>query len=201
MIIALALSLASRVAADGGAGDGLYGRFDGDVWLSVAVGAGGVIGGGTTRNAGTLELRARYLDSLGPFAFAEGDGLFGDGTMWRIGGGLELRPLFLARFLTNNSFGYEWLDVLVDSFGLELGVVALSPDERARAALVLGTALEVPLVLGGWRISLRVGARWTHADHFRSGVQNDVAVLGALAVSAPVQTGLAPREGPRAWPE
>jgi hypothetical protein len=194
------LSLASRASADDD-GDGLYGRFDGDVWLTVAAGAGGVIGGGATRSAGTFELRARYLDSVGPFLFAQADGPFVSGTTWRVGGGLELRPLFLARFLTNRSIGSEWLDVFVDSFGLELGVVALSPDERARAALVFGGGLEVPILLGDPRLSLRLGVRWTHAEHFRSGVQNDVTLLGALVLSAATETGLGSREGPRALRE
>lgn len=201
LIAALVLSCASRVSADDGAGDGLYGRFDGDVWLSAAIGGGGAIGDGASRAAGTLELRARFLDSVGPFAFVQGDGPFAAGTTWRIGGGLELRPLFLARFLTANTFGYEWLDVFLDSFGLELGVVVLSPDQRARGGLVLGTGLDVPILLGGLRIALRVGVRWTHVDHLSSGVQNDVTVLGALVVSAPVRTGLAPREGPRTLAE
>lgn len=201
LVVALVLSPVGKAAADDGAGDGLYGRFDGDVWFSVAAGGGAVFGGGTTNGAGTLELRARYLDSVGPFVFVQGDGLFAGRTAWRVGGGLELRPLFLARFLTANSIGSEWIDVFLDSFGLELGVVALTLEQRPRAALVLGSGLDVPLVLGDLRIALRVGVRWTHADDLRAGVYDDVVVLGALVVSAPVQTGLAPREGPRSFRE
>lgn len=185
------------MSADDGEGDGLYGRFDGDVWLTAAVGAGGVVGAGATRNLGTFELRARFLDSVGPFVFAQGAGLFTTDTLWSVGGGLELRPLFLARFLTNNSFGREWLDVFVDSLGLELGVVALSLDQRTRAAFVCGGGLEVPILLGDPRFSLRFAVRWTHADHLASGVQNEVMFAGALVLSAPVKTGLGSREGPR----
>ena len=206
LIVAFVLSLASRASADEG-GDGLYGRFDGDVWLSAAVGAGGVFGDGAARSAGTVELRARFLDSVGPFAFVQGDGLFGDASRWRVGGGLELRPLFLARFLTSNSIGQEWLDVFLDSFSIELGVVALGLGEptsgalgaqQSSAAFVLGTGLDLPILLGDWRIALRVGLRWTHADQLRSGVQNDLTLLGALVISAPIRAGLAGREGPRA---
>ncbi len=205
LIVALTLSLASRASADDG-GDGLYGRFDGDVWLSAAVGAGGVFGDGAARGAGTVELRARFLDSVGPFAFVQGDGLFGDGSRWRVGGGLELRPLFLARFLTGNSIGQEWADVFLDSFSIELGVVALALGEpasgprgaqRASAAFVLGTGLDVPILLGDWRVALRIGLRFTHADQLRSGVQNDLTLLGALVIGAPIRAGLAQREGPR----
>ncbi len=198
VLVALVLAFAGRAAADEGAGDGLYGRFDGDVWLAAGLGAGAVVDHGAARDGSTLELRARFLDSVGPFAFAQAEGLAGSGAAWSIGGGLELRPLFLARFLTNNSLGREWLDVLIDSLGLELGVVALSPAQRAQAALVFGGGLEVPLVLGAVRISLRVGVRWMHAEHLRTGVLNDVSVLGGLVVSAPVDVGLASREGPRA---
>ena len=206
LFVALTLSLASRAAADDD-GDGLYGRFDGDVWLSAAVGGGAVFGDGETRDAGTVELRARFLDSVGPFAYVQGDGSFGDASRWRVGGGLELRPLFLARFLTGNSIGQEWADVFLDSLSIELGVVALALGEptsgargaqQASAAFVLGTGLDLPILLGDWRVALRVGLRWTHADQLRSGVQNDLSLLGALVISAPVHAGLALREGPRA---
>jgi len=63
--------------------DGLYGRFDGDLWLGAALGGGAafVVSEGS-RDAGVLELRARYLDSVGPVLYAQGSGLLGGAGAW-----------------------------------------------------------------------------------------------------------------------
>lgn len=183
--------------------DGLYGRFDGDLWLGAALGGGAafVVSEGS-RDAAVLELRARYLDSVGPVLYAQGSGLFGGAGAWQLGGGVEIRPLFLARFLTARSLGKAWLDVLIDSLGLEVGITADGIDARPRAALFVGGGLEIPLFLGAPRVSLRLGARWVHADSdgqdVAPAVRNELSLLAALVLAAPVTSGLAGREGPRA---
>jgi hypothetical protein len=202
LLVAVA-SLPARVFADARPDDGLYGRFGGDLWLGAALGGGVALGPpGGPRDAGVLELRARYLDSVGPFLFAQGSGVVGGDPGWQLGAGVEIRPLFLARFLTARSLGNAWLDVLLDSLGLEVGVAAYALESRARAALVVGGGLEIPLFLGAPRVSLRLGARLVHADADGQGVapavRNEVSVLAALVVAAPVDAGLAGREGPRA---
>src|SRR5690606_24013060 len=80
-------------AADGD--DGLYERFDGDVWVSVMAGAGARLEDSGVRPLGALELRARYLDSAGLFVTAD----YGAPRV-SVAVGVDLRPLFLARFLT-----------------------------------------------------------------------------------------------------
>jgi hypothetical protein len=201
LLVACAL-LPAEVLADARHDDGLYGRFAGDLWLGAGLGGGVLAAPGGARDAGVLELRARYLDSVGPFLFAQGSGLLVADASWQLGGGVEIRPLFLARFLTARSLGNAWLDVLVDSLGLELGVAATGLEARTRAALVVGGGLEIPLFLGVPRVSLRLGARLVHADADGQGiapaVRNELSVLAALVVAAPVDAGLAGREGPRA---
>jgi hypothetical protein len=201
LLVALSF-LPVRAIADSHRDDGLYGRFAGDLWLGAALGGGVLAAPGGARDAGVLELRARYLDSVGPFLFAQGSGLFGQESGWQLGGGVEIRPLFLARFLTARSLGNAWLDVLIDSLGLELGMAATGLEAHTRAALMVGGGLEIPLFLGAPRVSLRLGARLVHADADGQGVapavRNELSVLAALVVAAPVDAGLAGREGPRA---
>jgi len=198
------LCSATPARADGDdAGDGLYGRLDTDLRLSVAAGAGARSPGTAPDVApiGLVELRARYLDSAGVFVASDSD----DGR-WRVSGGVELRPLFLARFLLDRESGRSYLDLLVDSFGLELGVAATHLTTLPTAALVLGVGLDVPLVIDPFRLAFRVGFRWTYAGGdgrpdvtgAPRGEETDVVVLGALVVDVGVNTGLAARQGPRA---
>jgi hypothetical protein len=179
--------------------DGLYGRFDGDVWLGAEAGGGVTLGGGDTRPSGALALRARYLDSAGVFAFGELDRRQG-----RFGGGVELRPLFLARFLLGLGVERAFSDLLLDSLGLEIGLGGVTHEDalgrlRVRASLVVGGGAEVPLLLGAPRVSLRLAVRWVHGDDVRQ-AHNDVTFYAALSVAGPARTGLARREGPRARP-
>ncbi len=117
VLIALVSAASAAAAAhaqrrDGG-GDGAYGRLDGDLALSIGVN-GGVVLDDRVHPAATgsasLELRARILDSGGLFAAGE----------WRPEGdsrvivGVDVRPLFLARFLLGLESGFPWLDLLVD---------------------------------------------------------------------------------------
>jgi len=99
-LAALALvSLAASARADD---DGLYARLDGDLRLSLAVGAGARLPGSAADAApiGIVEMRARYLDSAGVFVASDTDD-----ARWRLMAGVELRPLFLARFLLNRESG------------------------------------------------------------------------------------------------
>jgi hypothetical protein len=79
--------------------------------------------------------------------------------------GVELRPLFLARWLNDAEWGRARWDLLVDSLGLELGA-CLSQREGARfdsaPGLQAGIGLELPILAsasGPW-IGLHGGARW-----------------------------------------
>lgn len=168
LVSALCLGLGASAAAGAGAaradgpGDGLYGRFDGD--LALTVGAGGGVRGRDGAARGTLvgELRLRIADGAGPFVSGE----------WSPEGpsqlvvGIELRPLFPSLFLLDRSTGYELLDLVLQSLGLELGA-ALTPLNRGvGVGFVVGGGIEIPFVLPsmwGDGVWLRLGARYLRA--------------------------------------
>ncbi|MEZ4255861.1 MAG: hypothetical protein R3A78_09140 [Polyangiales bacterium] len=128
--------------------DGLYGRFDGDLTLSAGLGGGAALPTGTdAQGTAVLELRARYLDTAGLLVMPE----------WRVGEfgavtfALDLRPLFPARFLLNHAVRRAWIDLLIDSIGVDAGVAILPLGEGhdAGAALSIGFGADVPLLLPG----------------------------------------------------
>jgi hypothetical protein len=204
--LALALLLCSPSLAHAQRGDGAYGRLDHDLALSAGI-SGGAVTNDRVHPAWTgstsLELRARILDSGGVFAIGE----------WRPEGdsrvivGVDVRPLFLPRFLLGAQTGSQWLDLLIDSIGLDLGAAIGPFDAAAGAALAIGFGLDVPLFLpadtsGG--IFLRLGARYVTASALDQaaphGGTTDWVLLAGLDVRALVTTGLPRLENPRYRP-
>jgi hypothetical protein len=128
-----------------GAADGAYGRLTSDVILEGSLGGGATFEADTVSGAATLELRARYLDMAGLMVGAE----------WRPEGAsrvlvmVDLRPVFLIRFLLNASFHDRYWDLFVDSIGLDLGVAVAPLDDGAGGALAVGFGFDVPLVFFG----------------------------------------------------
>lgn len=136
--------------------DGLYGRFDGDLVLSVGVSGGPVFDRGFRGGLVELDLRARYLDAAGlvvapawfhdpafPLREAIDDGA------GRLFVGLEVRPFFPARFLLDLWTGSRWTDLLIDSIGVELGVVVGpfgAPGTSDGVAFAWGAGVELPLL-------------------------------------------------------
>jgi hypothetical protein len=191
------VSIACPARARADEGDTVYGRLAADVTLSAGLGGGlalGDRGGPDVTGTTTLELRARIVDSgglvLAPEWRPEGDS--------RVFVGIDLRPLFLMRFLTNSESGDRYVDLLVDSIGIDLGA-ALGPfDDELGVALGVGLGIDVPLFLpdatsGG--LFLRLSTRWTHAEptgqHAPPGGVNDLVVLGVLTVRGIVDAGIA----------
>jgi hypothetical protein len=139
------------------------GRIEGDV--DVVVGLGVAVGNQTVR--GAMEARLRFVETAGVFLTYED--AFGDdppAASRALTAGLELRPLFLARWLTGRELGLAWPDLVIDSFGLELGACFQQPPERpfdTQPALQAGLGLELPLLAratGPW-IGVHAGARWS----------------------------------------
>jgi hypothetical protein len=143
--------------------DATYGRIEGDVSLVLGVGAS--FGPRTPR--GALDFRARYLESLGLYVDYEN----------QLGGmpepkrlfvtGLEVRPLFLARWLQGWESGKaSRFDQTLDSIGLTLGAVFQQPTGTtfsSRPGLEAALGVEVPLTghpTGMW-LDVRAGARWS----------------------------------------
>ena len=163
--IAGALALGVGTArADATTVDSSYGRIDGDI--DLVVGAGSVIAPRGPR--GEAELRLRYLETAGVFATYE-DALGSSAEPERaLIMGLEMRPLFLARWLRGLETQRDWLDLALDSLGFEMGAVLQQPAGRGFASqrgIEVAIGIELPLLaraVGPW-IGVRGGLRWSEA--------------------------------------
>lgn len=201
--IALLAVLAVPSLARAQGGDTIYGRFDGDLVLSAGLGGGIAIADrrhpdvtGTT----TIELRARLLDTGGllvaPEWRPEGDS--------RVVVAVDLRPVFLVRFLLNMESGDRYLDLFVDSIGLDVGAAITPLDADVGIAFAFGWGVDVPIWVPeriGGAVSLRLGGRYVGAlpgDQLGpTGGTDDVAVLAVLNVRGVVDLGIAAWEPPR----
>ncbi len=144
-LVAFALATLGAAAASAQDGDGVYGRLDTFAIFSVAAGGGVALGdaAGEPRGLATLEARFRMLDSAGLVLAGE---LRPDASS-RVLLAADLRPVFLLRFLLGNESGDAWLDLLVDSLGLELGVAVVPLERGTGVGLALGAGLEIPIWL------------------------------------------------------
>jgi hypothetical protein len=142
-----------------------YGRIEGDV--TIVAGAGAVIAPRGPRLE--AEVRFRYLDSAGIFAaYEDGTALGSDAEPRRVLiAGLELRPLFLLRWLRGmEETRRARLDLALDSVGIDLGAVLMEPAGAtfgSRAGLQLGFGFELPIfadATGLW-IGVHGGLRWS----------------------------------------
>lgn len=203
LLASLGLLCAARHAAAQG-GDGLYHRFDGDLTLAAVV-SGGVHWEETQSKAAALttgELHARYLDSAGALLAVE----HVDGRRVGVLTGVDVRPVFLARFFTNAFTGHRWLDLAVDSFTLEMGTW-LGPLDggKAGAALLLGVSVELPVwVEDAHRVGVALGWRYVHANPDEQlGAPPGVGgtrLFAALVFTTSASTGLSGWEPPRYRP-
>jgi hypothetical protein len=166
-MLLLADALVALVCASGGLTEGMvdtsYGRLDGDSAIALSTGAAFDARG----VRGVLDLRYRYLSSAGIFLTYE-DGFGAGSEPLRLGlAGLELRPVFLARFLQGSELGRPRLDLLIDSIAIEVGGFVAQPANGNFGdgyGLSVAFALELPLLphIGGPFIALRAGLRWSH---------------------------------------
>ncbi len=199
--LSLALAFAAIPAFAEAQGDGVYGRLDGDVTLEVGLGGGVAFEGPATLGAGVLDLRARYLDMAGILVGAE---LRPDGAS-RVLVGIDLRPVWLARFVLGGSLRDRYLDLFLDSIGLDLGVAVLPLDETVGAALMVGFGVDVPLVFfddGIAGLALRLFGRHVAAlqtDRFGpDGGAHDWIAGATLVLRGNASTGL-PAWAPRRY--
>ncbi|MGZ3416775.1 MAG: hypothetical protein ACXVEE_02860 [Polyangiales bacterium] len=153
-------------AAHAAEGDGAYGRTDGDASFVVGV-DGGTLGG---RKLVGGDLRLRYLDTAGVAVGYEELDAFNkaqtEGEFRRdFRAGVELRPLFPARFLKAHEIGNSFVDLVIDSVGLDIGAIWIvrAFKDVPRPGMYVGLALEVPLASranGPW-VRLAGSFRWT----------------------------------------
>jgi hypothetical protein len=163
-VATLASTNEALAAGTGASTDTSHGRIDGD--LSAALGVGGTFGPRGPRAA--VDLRLRYLWTAGVFATYEDGPLIGSVTEPRraFATGIELRPLFLARWLQGYDSGNGYVDLTLDSLGLELGAVFAQPTGTSfgsRPGLQASLGLVVPVLphATGPVIGLHAGARWS----------------------------------------
>ncbi|MGD0675205.1 MAG: hypothetical protein ABSC94_07285 [Polyangiaceae bacterium] len=163
-----------------------YGRIDGDISLVAAV--GGVLSPGGPRME--AEVRARYLDTVGTYATYEDGALLDTGAAPRrvLAGGLELRPLFLGRWLQGLEKAGPRLDLLVDSLGLELGATLAQPKSApfaSRAGFEVALGVEFPLfaTATGPFVGVRGGLRWSEDALVGSAVRDAGDRAAYLAVT------------------
>ena len=160
----VAASPTPSAASPASKADTTYGRIDGDIGLVLGLGL--TVGPDAPR--GTLDLRVRYLETAGLFLTYEEGTIFGSGAepVRVLAGGLEIRPLFLGRWLTGRELGNARLDLALDSLGFELGGFFAQPQEEPfgeRPGLQAGLGLELPLLAhasGPW-IGLHGGIRFS----------------------------------------
>lgn len=166
--------------------DGVYGRLHADTTLSLEAGAGPLLSFTDTEPHVALAttFRARALDMTG--AFLGYQHAIRDNNAIVLG--IDLRPLVFARIFSDLEHGPRWLDLTIDSLGLELGTALLRPGlprhEGAGLALVVGSGIDVPFAWSeGTGLLLRFAVRWLHAapwDVLGPGVTGGDSVLFTL---------------------
>ncbi len=162
-LVWLVVASAAGPARAQGPGDGLYGRFHGDLTLAVDAGAGVLLGDGGPRAGLVGELRARYLDAAGPFVA----GRFSPDGPDALVFGVTIRPLFPSLFFENLWTGYGFVDRLVQSLGVDLGLAVTPLDSGTGVGFAVGFALEPPLWWSdrtGNTLALRLAARYLTAQ-------------------------------------
>ncbi len=142
------------------------GRIEGD--LAATLGAGATFGPRSPRAA--VDVRLRYLWTVGAFVTYEDGPIVGAAAEPKraLAGGLELRPLFIARWFNGLEWGKPYADLTLDSLGLELGAVFLQPEGAsfgARPGLQAGIGFEVPILphATGPLVGFHGGVRWSDA--------------------------------------
>jgi len=188
LVAGTAMEPATARAAAGvpAAVDPSYGRIDGDIALVVAAGLA-VASPGPRAEA---ELRLRYLQTAGVFAALEDGGLLGSGAEpWRtLSTGVELRPLFLFRWLKGRETEHARLDLAIDSIALELGATFDQPRDgvfASRRGFQAGLGIELPVfesASGPW-VGLRGLLRWSDEALGQGAVSGRPGPQAVLAVT------------------
>ena len=114
---------ASARSASGATGDGVYGRFDGDLDLGLALGAEL---GSAGHAAPAVRASAHYFSIAG--VYVAGRIKAGDQSAPSLFGvGVDLRPLFVPRWAKGYETGPGLFDLTLDSLSLSLGAFWAQP--------------------------------------------------------------------------
>lgn len=152
-----------RASHNSAPGDGVYGRFEGDVETALAA------GGGLHGSQPSLQLRAsaHYFSTAGLWVGSGFDLDAPDGQQASsLAFGVDLKPAFLPRFSQDMQQGPAMLDLLLDSISLSLGPYFRLGEGAANAAegargleLSLGTGVPLSRSLSGLWIDARAVVR------------------------------------------
>ena len=143
-------------------GDGLYGRWDRGLTLSLGAGPGATWLNGKADPNVVGEARFLVADAAGVVL----SGRWGPDSGQHLFLGVDLRPLFPALFFLYKQTWNEFADLLLQSIFLEIGPAFLLDGNRS-AALGVGFGFALPLyrplttVRGLW---LRIATRYVNAD-------------------------------------
>lgn len=144
--------------------DGAYGRLEGD--LELRFGAGADLLSGQPMFSARFD--ALYLCTAGFYA-SYADAFRGVPMADRrsMAAGIRLAPLFLGRFALNREQGPARLDLLIDSFALDVGAFfsqgpAPASSFGTRPGLELGLGISLPFFAGATGLFTDLGAalRW-----------------------------------------
>jgi hypothetical protein len=146
--------------------DGVYGRFDGD--LDVSLAAGATVGPGGPSAA--FLARANYFHTAGIYlAYTDALGRSGAALPRSLGLGVSLRPFFIPRWAFDLERGPAILDLTIDAITFDLGVLWPANAEGSLAEppgieAALGT--EVPLLGSAYGpfLGARGALRWRSAE-------------------------------------
>jgi hypothetical protein len=182
-----------------GPSDGAYGRFDGDLGLSVEAGVSEALGAEPHRGE-SLAVRGGllYVQTVGlAVQWDEGMGIEALPMRRTVAGMIELRPLFWGRFSENLEQGPAVLDLWLDSLALAAGLFGAWPQARfcggpmaerqlARCpdyGMQLGLGFELPLIgdASAPFIGLRSALRWSLRE--RSAAYDSPPVSGLLTLT------------------
>ena len=167
VVLAFSLSTGTAFAAEPDKiTDGVYGRFDGD--LDVSLAAGSTVGPGGPSAA--LIARASFFQTAGLYvAYTDALGRDGAPLPRSLSVGVSLRPFFIPRWALDLEHGPAIVDLTIDSITFDLGVLwpanaqgALAEPPGIEAAL--GT--EVPLLGSAYGpfLGARGALRWRSAE-------------------------------------
>lgn len=174
--------------------DGTYGRVRGDLSLSVEA-LGGAVDTGAWSGMGSFAVRARSLDMVG--VVLGYDRAFSGPRFDHAFIAVDFRPAFFARWSYDLEHGPAWLDLFVDSIGIELGAAWLRPGDTdaSGVAFVVGGGADLPVHIGersAW--SIRVATRYIAAQPWNAqGTGRDdsaVEFLAGLVFRGTVNAGL-----------
>lgn|GEM_PF-952955 len=143
-----------------GHGDGVYGRFDGPLALSLGVGLEAVPTPGVVRP--TAALSGRFYQSVG-LNLALAQAVTSTDPLERsLAASLLVEPVFLLRWSGDHEWGHAFWDLALDSISVSAGAFCAQPRagnfcESAGFRLGLGAGLPLLAKAGGpW---LRLGGR------------------------------------------